>query len=150
MIEKINYKKGKRFDFGTHINEFLIPREKAKSSETFLVIINPKKSTHLHKHPDMEQVFFVTKGRGVLWTKTKKALGGKLKKRCDIKFGDVLFIPINDWHQISCTSKERLEYLCFNAFPSGHLPGEPTALAHAAHVKMIQKKKAHDKKTKSA
>src|SRR3989344_703254 len=139
MIKKINYKKGKRFNFGTHLNEFLIPRERTKSSETFLVVVHPQKSTHLHKHPDMEQVFFVIEGHGVLWTKTGS--GEKLKQACEMKKGDVLFVPMGHWHQISCVSKTRLEYLCFNAFPGGHLSGESTAIAHAKNVVKSEKEK---------
>ena len=144
MIKKINYKKGKRFNFGTHLNEFLIPRERTKSSETFLVVVHPQKSTHLHKHPDMEQVFFVIEGHGVLWTKTGS--GEKLKQACEMKIGDIIFIPTGHWHQISCVSKTRLEYLCFNAFPGGHLSGESTAIAHAKNVVKSEKEKKRKNK----
>lgn len=138
-ITKIHYQKGRHFEFASHINEFLIPREKTAGSETFLVIIRPKQSTHLHRHPDMEQVFYVIRGRGVIWIK-----GGRNrrdKKRFEIKPGDVVFIPLNNWHRIACAGGISLEYLCFNAFPKGFLPGESTALAHASNVLAGQKNK---------
>jgi len=137
MITKIHHKKGKRFEFESHINEFLIPREKARASETFLVIIKPKRCTHSHKHPDMEQTFYVTRGRGTIFTKIK----GKERKQCDIKLGDIVFIPLNNWHRIECTGTVNLEYVCFNAFPKGFLRGETTSVSHAVNVVNIQKKK---------
>ncbi len=139
MITKIHYTKGARFDFGTHINEFLVPREKALSSETFLVIIRPGKATHLHMHPDMEQIFYVIKGRGSLFTCTNARV--KLRKVHEIKSGDVVHIPLKTWHTVSCAGKRPLEYLCVDAFPKGHLHGEKTALAHARNVVAAEKKK---------
>lgn len=131
---KIHKDNGKRFKFASHINEFLIPREKTSSSETFLVIIEPNKSTHLHKHDETEQTFFVTNGKGEVWTKE----GGKLKLFCTLQPGDLLFIPVGSWHQIRCLGKERLEYICFNSFPKGFPPEEGTSLSHAEQVVKLQ------------
>jgi len=138
MIKKIHYKDGERFDFETHINEFLITREVAQASEAFLVIVKPKLSTHMHKHPDMEQTFYVIRGKGKLWTKDAR---GKEKPVHSIKTGDVIFMPLHNWHRVESTGTTNLEYMCFNAFPGGFLPGEETSVAHAANVRKEQKKK---------
>ncbi|MFA5838572.1 MAG: cupin domain-containing protein [Candidatus Paceibacterota bacterium] len=144
-ITKIHKANGKHFEFETHINEFLISREKTKSSETFLVIIKPDKYTHMHIHPDVEQTFYIISGKGIVWT--KKSVSGKLKKACSIKTGDLVFIPLNNWHQIKSVEKSRLEYICFNSFPKGFLPGEKTALSHAKNIKkaLIKKKMKNEK-----
>lgn len=133
---KIHETKGKSFEFESHTNEFLIPREATKSSETFLVVIKPGKSSHMHKHPDQEQTFYVIKGTGEIWTKT--TAGDVVEKFCNVKSGDLVFIPINNWHQIKTRGKTNLEYICFNAFPWGFPKREKTSLAHARNVRKIQ------------
>lgn len=133
---KIHKTKGNRFKFESHVNEFLVPREATKSSETFLVVIKPGKSSHMHKHSDQEQTFYITKGAGEICTKdTARAVD---KRFCSIRPGDLVFIPINNWHQIKTTGKTNLEYICFNAFPKGFPKGEKTSLAHAHNVRKMQ------------
>lgn len=133
---KIHKTKGNSFKFENHINEFLIPREAAKASETFLVIIKPNKGSHMHKHPDQEQTFYIIKGSGEIWT--KNTAKGVSKRFCSIKTGDLVFVPINNWHQIKTTGKTNLEYICFNSFPKGFPKGEKTSLAHALNVRKMQ------------
>ena len=139
---KINKNKGKVFRFATHVNEFLVPREKTSSSETFLVVIEPNKSTHLHKHEEMEQTFYVTKGKGEVWTVSDAK--HRLARDCRIRRGDVLFIPVDTWHQVKCKSKGSLEYICFNAFPRGFPRKEKSSLAHAR--KVVQRQKVQERK----
>lgn len=138
-IIKINKNKGERFEFKSHINDFLISREITKSSETFLVIIRPRKSTHMHIHSDVEQTFYVIKGNGEILT--KKNQKSKPKRTCFIKHGDLIFIPLKSWHQIKPIGDKTLEYICFNSFPNGFLPGEKTALLHAKNVREKQMRK---------
>lgn len=133
---KIHKTKGNSFKFKNHINEFLVPREATKASETFLVIIKPNKSSHMHKHPDQEQTFYIIKGSGEIWT--KDATKGVSKRFCSIKPGDLVFVPINNWHQIKTIGKMNLEYICFNSFPKGFPKGEKTSLAHALNVRKMQ------------
>ncbi len=133
---KIHKTKGNSFEFESHVNEFLVPREATKSSETFLVIIKSRKSSHMHKHLDQEQTFYVIKGTGEIWTKSTS--NSKAKKFCSVKHGDLVFIPINNWHQIKTTGDTSLEYICFNAFPKGFPKGERTSLSHARNVRKMQ------------
>ncbi len=133
---KIHKTKGDSFEFESHINEFLVPREATKSSETFLVVVKPGKSSHMHKHPEQEQTFYVIKGSGEIFT--KDTAEGKIKKFCNIKSGDLVFIPVNNWHQIRTTGGTNLEYICFNAFPRGFPKGERTSLSHARNVRKMQ------------
>ncbi len=72
---KIFYSKGKRFVFKTHINDFLIPRESAKCTETFLTIIKPGHASPMHRHPEAEQIFYMIKGRGEVLTRSKESGG---------------------------------------------------------------------------
>jgi len=133
---KIHKNKGDHFEFESHVNEFLIPREMASSSETFLVVVKPNKSSHMHKHPEQEQTFYITKGRGEIWT--KKKVKDKAKKFCNVKAGELVFVPVNDWHQIKTKGKSNLEYVCFNAFPKGFPKGEKTSVSHAINVRKMQ------------
>ncbi len=133
---KIHENKGEHFEFESHINEFLIPREMTKSSETFLVIVKPGKSSHMHKHPEQEQTFYITKGEGDIWT--QKIPEGKEELFCSVKAGDLVFVPVNDWHQIKTVGETNLEYVCFNAFPEGFPKGEETSMSHAVNVRKMQ------------
>ncbi len=126
MLSKINVYDGARFDLAEHINEFLIRREDARSLEAFLVIVENGKKTHLHKHPEMEQLFFVVSGRGRITT-------GKRDETLAVEKNDVVYIPVDQLHQIHCESEEALVYLAVNAFLA-EAQRTPTSLGHAARV----------------
>src|SRR5262245_20260015 len=86
---------GDRFDFGTHVNEFLIRREDAVASEAFLVRVPPRGATPLHVHPDMEQTFVIVSGSGELGTGPGV---GRAPVAC--RAGDVVFIPTDVPHTL--------------------------------------------------
>lgn len=109
MLRKTNVYDGERFDFASHINEFLIRREDAQSLEAFLVIVEPGKSTHMHNHLEMEQVFFVIGGKG-------KILTDDSDECLLINRNDIIFIPQSHYHQICCIGDKPLQYLTFNSF----------------------------------
>ena len=56
----------KRYTFPTHINDLVLDRSEAHTSEVFVVVLSPGQATPLHKHDDMEQVFYIIEGAGSL------------------------------------------------------------------------------------
>ena len=114
----------KRYEFPTHINDLVVDRADAETSEVFVVVIRPGKAPPLHKHDDTEQVFYVLKGAGVL------SIGAK-RKKFSVKPGDVVRIPPHTLHSIECNSKKSLVYLAIDCFLGGRPKKEPTWDSHA-------------------
>jgi quercetin dioxygenase-like cupin family protein len=121
-MKKINVKEGKRYCLKTHINEMLLPREKAEIIEAFRVIIEPEKCTHLHAHDDTEQLYYVISGKGYGHFTTAD---GKTSVY-DLQPEDVIYIPRNTEHQIFCKGSDPLVYLCVDGFPQGKPTEEAT------------------------
>ena len=118
----ININDGKRYHFATHINDMLLPREKAESIEAFYVIIEAGKYTHSHVHSDTEQLYYVISGAGkALFTSPNGHID-----EFEMHPEDVVHVPRNTRHQIFCTGNEPLTYLCVDSFPLGKPKHEPT------------------------
>jgi mannose-6-phosphate isomerase-like protein (cupin superfamily) len=113
----------KRYHFPTHINDLVLDRADARTSEAFIVIIEPGKAPPLHQHDDTEQIFFILEGQGVLRIGADQA-------KYDVKPGDVLRIPPSTLHSIQCTGAEPLRYLAIDCFLNGRPATEPTWDAH--------------------
>jgi len=123
----------KRYRFPTHINDIVMDRSEAAHSEVFLVVVEPGKGTHHHKHDNTEQVFYILKGTGRLET-------GEEKAAQPINPGDVVRIPLHTWHSIHCTSQKDLVYLAIDCF--GERPEtEPT---WDSHVRVMCKEQGWD------
>ncbi len=132
---KMHINQGKRYTFKTHINDMLLPREKAEGIEAFLVIIEPGKYTHLHSHSDTEQLYYVLSGKGEGTFQTRKI---------ELNPEDIIYVPRNTEHQIFCTSQdEPLRYLCVDGFPAGRPKDEPTWDDHYQAVLKLQKKEGN-------
>ena len=116
--------KVKRYQFPTHINDLVVDRANAETSEVFVVVIRPGKAPPLHLHDDTEQVFYILKGRGTL------SIGAKLKK-FPVRAGDVVRIPPHTLHSIECIGKTSLHYLAIDCFLGGRPRKEPTWDSHA-------------------
>jgi mannose-6-phosphate isomerase-like protein (cupin superfamily) len=116
--------KVRRYQFPTHINDLVVDRADAETSEVFVVVIEPGKAPPLHKHDDTEQIFYVLKGSGVL------SIGAK-RKKFPVQPGDVVRIPPHTLHSIQCTGKKPLVYLAIDCFLGGRPKNEPTWDAHA-------------------
>jgi mannose-6-phosphate isomerase-like protein (cupin superfamily) len=118
---------GKRFDFGTHCNDFLVPREAARATEAFTVSVPGGSCVPLHEHPDMEQTFIFQSGAGEAFLAS-----GETGRRCPCRPGDVLFVPAGWQHQVTAPGPEGVLYVTVNAFlpDAGRIGG--TALSHAA------------------
>lgn len=129
-MRKININKGKRYQFPTHINDILLPREQSEIMEAFLVIIEPGKMTPSHVHPDTEQLYHVLSGRG---RGAFQHADGR-QEELTIAPEDVIQVPRNCRHQIFCVGDQPLRYLCVDGFPGGIPKDEPTWEHHYRNV----------------
>jgi mannose-6-phosphate isomerase-like protein (cupin superfamily) len=127
----------KRYQFPTHINDLVVDRADSKTSEVFVVVIEPGKAPPLHKHDDTEQVFYVLEGRGTL------SIGAQ-RKKFPVRPGDVVRIPPHTLHSIQCQGKKPLRYVAIDCFLGGRPKHEPTWDSHA---RVICKQNGWDYKT---
>lgn len=116
-------KEVKRYRFPTHINDLVIDRVDAKTSEVFIVIIKAGRSSPVHKHDDTEQIFYVVDGYGYLEVNEDN-------KQYPIHPGDVIRIPPSTLHKISCTGNRELRYVAVDCFIDGRPESEPTWDSH--------------------
>lgn len=114
--------------FLEHCNELVMDRSRAEASEVFVTVIKPGKKTPLHKHGDTEQIYYVLSGTGRI------ERGKPIKSRHTIRPGEVVHIPRNTWHKVSCVGTRTLKYLVVDVFPGGRPKHEPTWHSHAAAV----------------
>lgn len=126
--------KVKRYRFPTHVNELVIDRANAATSEVFVVVLQPGEAPPLHKHGDTEQIFYVLDGAGVL------SIGAK-RKTFPVRVGDVVRIPPKMFHSIRCRGKKSLCYLAVDCFVGGRPRKEPT---WDSHVKVLCKQQGWD------
>jgi mannose-6-phosphate isomerase-like protein (cupin superfamily) len=113
-----------RYRFPTHINDLVMDRAEAETSEAFLVVLQPGEAPPLHSHEDAEQIFFVQKGTGTL------QIGGESRQFFPVKPGDLVRIPPHTSHCIRCEGTEALIYLSIDCFLHGRPAAEPTWESH--------------------
>jgi mannose-6-phosphate isomerase-like protein (cupin superfamily) len=126
--------KTKRYRFPTHINDLVIDRAAAETSEVFVVVLKPGEAPPLHQHDDTEQIFYLLEGKGVLRI-------GAAKKKFSVKPGDVIRVPPKTLHSIQCTGRRPLRYLAIDCFLNGRPATEPT---WDAHVKVLCRQQGWD------
>jgi len=114
----------KRYRFPTHINDLVMDRAEAQTSEVFVVVLEPDEAPPLHKHDDTEQVFYILEGEGILKI-------GAEQKEIAVRPTDVVRIPPATLHTIQCTSQKPLRYLAIDCFVAGRPKDEPTWDSHA-------------------
>lgn len=114
----------KRYQFPTHINDLVVDRAEAQTSEVFVVVIEPGKAPPLHQHGDTEQIFYILEGNGIL------SIGADRKTQ-PVRPGDVVRIPPTTLHSIQCESSTPLRYLAVDCFTAGRPAEEPTWDSHA-------------------
>jgi mannose-6-phosphate isomerase-like protein (cupin superfamily) len=112
-----------RYRFPTHVNELVMDRADAETSEAFIVVLEPGEAPPLHVHHDMEQIFYVVEGTGLLQA-------GEPPEDLHVKPGDLVRIPPRTVHKITCTGSQPLRYLSVDAFVGGKTKAEPTWESH--------------------
>jgi mannose-6-phosphate isomerase-like protein (cupin superfamily) len=117
-----------RYRFPTHVNDLVMDRAEAETSEAFLVVLEPEESPPLHIHDDMEQIFFVQTGTGTL------QIGSTPATFYPVRPGDLVRIPPHTPHRICCHGTEVLVYLSIDCFLHGRPETEPT---WESHVRVI-------------
>jgi quercetin dioxygenase-like cupin family protein len=108
-----------RYRYPTHVNELVLDRAEATTTEVFIVVLEPGEAPPLHQHDDAEQIFYVLAGAGVLTI-------GEPGQTLAVKPGDVVRIPPATLHSIRCDGEAALRYLSVDAFVGEKDPSEPT------------------------
>ncbi len=117
----------RHYRFPTHVNDLVMDRADAATSEVFLVVLEPGEAPPLHRHDDTEQIFYVVDGEGLLTI-------GDEREEFNVRPSDVVRIPPGVFHSIKCTGKKTLRYLSVDCFVGGRPKGEPT---WDSHVKIL-------------
>ncbi len=112
-----------RYRFPTHVNDLVMDRSEAETSEAFVVVLEPGEAPPLHVHHDTEQILYVLEGVGVLQI-------GETPECYPVNPGDLVRIPPHVFHNITCTGSQRLRYLSVDAFVGGRPKDEPTWDSH--------------------
>jgi mannose-6-phosphate isomerase-like protein (cupin superfamily) len=113
-----------RYQFPTHINDLVMNRSEAETSEVFMVVLEPGEAVNLHIHHDLEQIFYMIHGTGVL------RIGEDSAQQFPVKPGDVMRIPPHTFHSVLCDGKEPIFYLSIDCFLGGRPEAEPTWDSH--------------------
>ena len=116
------------YRFPTHVNDLIMDRAEAETSEAFMVVLEPGEAPPLHVHDDTEQVFFVLEGAGTL------QIGSEPGQHFAVKVGDLVRIPPRTPHRIQCEGTERLVYLSVDCFVQGRPSAEPTWESHVRGI----------------
>jgi len=116
-----------RYVFPTHANDLVMDRSESLSAEVFITVLRPGQTSPLHKHDDMEQIFYVIEGRGVFRI-------GKERQEYPVKPGDVVRIPTSTLHSASAMEDTVFRYLAVDCFSGGRPKDEPTYEQHIRTV----------------
>lgn len=115
------------YRFPTHVNDLVIDRSQAETSEVFVTVLEPGEAPPLHIHDDAEQIFYVLKGAGLLQI-------GDSSERLPVGPGNVVRIPPHTYHRIFCEGNQRLEYLAVDCFVGGRPKEEPNWESHVQGI----------------
>ncbi len=116
-----------RYQFPTHVNDLVMDRSEATTSEAFIVVLAPGEAPPLHQHHDTEQVFFVLEGEGRLEI-------GQEGEPHTVRPGNLVRIPPSTLHRIHCMGEAPLRYLAIDCFVGGRPEAEPTWDEHVRVV----------------
>ncbi len=114
------------YRFPTHVNDLVMDRAQAETSEVFIVVLEPGEAPPLHVHHDTEQIFYVIQGAGTLYIGNDKTF--------PVKPGDVVRIPRGTFHRIQCNSAQPLRYLSVDCFVGAKPKEEPTWESHVRAI----------------
>ena len=112
------------YRFPTHTNDLVMDRAEARTSEVFVVVLEPGESPPLHVHHDTEQVFYILSGAGTLY------IGKDATQRYAVREGHVVRIPPHTYHRILSSRKKKMVYLSVDCFLGGRPKKEPTWESH--------------------
>ncbi|NTU63802.1 MAG: cupin domain-containing protein [Chloroflexi bacterium] len=112
-----------RYRYPTHVNDLVLDRVEAATTEVFIVVLEPGEAPPLHQHDDTEQIFYIMEGAGMLTI-------GDPAQHFSVKPGDVIRIPPHTLHSIKCDSHTTLRYLSVDAFVGEKSAAEPTWDSH--------------------
>lgn len=116
-----------RYRLPTHVNDLVLDRTEAETSEAFVVTLEPGEATPLHVHHDTEQVFYALEGAGTLQI-------GETPEYYPVNPGDLVRIPPHTFHRITCAGSQPMRYLSVDAFVGGRPKDEPTWDIHMRAV----------------
>ena len=116
----------RHYRFPTHVNDLIVDRADAATSEVFMVVLEPGESAPLHIHDDTEQIFYVLEGIGILTIGTEG-------KTMQVMPENVVRIPPATWHSIQAVGCS-MRYLAIDCFLGGRPEAEPT---WDSHVKVV-------------
>jgi mannose-6-phosphate isomerase-like protein (cupin superfamily) len=114
----------RRYRFPTHVNDLVMDRSAAQTSEVFIVVLEAGEAPPLHQHDDAEQIFYILEGEGVLRI-------GAEQKEFAVRPADVVRIPPRVLHSVRCAGEKPLRYLAIDCFTAGRPAAEPTWDDHA-------------------
>jgi quercetin dioxygenase-like cupin family protein len=112
-----------RYRYPTHVNDLVLDRVDATTTEVFIVVLEPDEAPPLHQHDDVEQIFYIMEGAGTLTI-------GDPAQHVSVKSGDVVRIPPHTLHSIKCGDASTLRYLSVDAFVGAKPEAEPTWDSH--------------------
>jgi quercetin dioxygenase-like cupin family protein len=112
-----------RYRYPTHVNDLVLDRTEATTTEVFIVVLEPGEAPPLHQHDDTEQIFYIMAGSGTLTI-------GDPAQQFDVNPGDVVRIPPQTVHSIKCADSFTLRYLSVDAFVGKKPAAEPTWDSH--------------------
>jgi quercetin dioxygenase-like cupin family protein len=112
-----------RYRYPTHVNDLVLDRTEAATTEVFIVVLEPGEAPPLHQHDDAEQIFYIMEGSGTLTI-------GDPAQQFDVKPGDIVRIPPYALHAIQCAGSATLRYLSVDAFVGEKPAAEPTWDSH--------------------
>jgi quercetin dioxygenase-like cupin family protein len=105
------------------VNDLVLDRAEATTTEVFIVVLDPGEAPPLHQHDDTEQIFYIMEGGGTLTI-------GDPAQHFSVQPGDVVRIPPHTLHSIKCDGSTMLRYLSVDAFVGYKPEAEPTWDSH--------------------
>jgi len=112
---------GHQFEIFGVQHRVLLPREETECTEVVLEKYPPGVEFPLNSHEEMEQLYYILRGRGLMTIDDEQA---------EVKMGDLVLIPRRAQHAIKNIGEEEMSYLCFDLFPEGYPEGEETWAGH--------------------
>ncbi len=88
--------------------KLLIKPEEAETIALGYVAVLPGEYTKTGFHEDEEEIYVILKGKAILTIGVEE---------CEVRAGDVAYVPRNNVHKMKCISEEKLEYLYFANWP---------------------------------